>query len=185
MKKTITITASALSLWLVAAVVGLGWTKINAQQPFSIVPAGLINFSTQGTCPSGWTEYTAARGLYIVRLPSGGTITSVVGTALTAVSGHGENRAVGQHNHGLSANSHTHTLATDSHFHGGAATTTVSTTDPFSFTANYVADFTGFTNFATTGITLGQSTTGLAVSNTGTTAGTNAPYIEDIACIKS
>ena len=35
------------------------------------------------TCPSGWTEYTAARGRTVVGTPASGTIAGTVGTALT------------------------------------------------------------------------------------------------------
>jgi len=57
-------------------------------------PSGLIAYFT-GSCPSGWSEYTSARGRYIVGTPSGGTGQGTAGTALT----NQENRPVGQHFH--------------------------------------------------------------------------------------
>ena len=36
-----------------------------------------------GSCPTGWSEYTAARGRAVVGTPSGGTNAGTVGTALT------------------------------------------------------------------------------------------------------
>ncbi|MBN2101123.1 hypothetical protein JW710_04525 [Candidatus Dojkabacteria bacterium] len=36
-----------------------------------------------GSCPTGWTEYTAARGRVVVGTPSGGTNGGTLGTALT------------------------------------------------------------------------------------------------------
>lgn len=62
------------------------------------VPSGMVMFSTSGSCPSGWTEYTSARGRVIVGLPSGGTNGGTVGTAYTNV----ENRT------------HTHTVGSSS-----------------------------------------------------------------------
>jgi len=59
-------------------------------------PTGLIAFFTN-SCPSGWTEYTAARGRYIVGTPSGGSATATAGTALTDE----ENRPIGQHFHAI------------------------------------------------------------------------------------
>ena len=58
-------------------------------------PSGLMGYFT-GSCPTGWSEYTTARGRYIVGTPSGGTGEGTVGTVLTAE----ETRAVGQHSHG-------------------------------------------------------------------------------------
>lgn len=46
-------------------------------------PAGLVGFFMGGTCPSGWSEVTAARGRVIVGLPSGGTNQGAYGTALS------------------------------------------------------------------------------------------------------
>lgn len=46
-------------------------------------PKGLIAFIASSTIPTGWAEYTAARGRYIVGVPSGGTIAGTVGSAMT------------------------------------------------------------------------------------------------------
>jgi len=54
---------------------GTSWTTMGET-------AGLIA-AFSGSCPSGWTEYTAARGRTIVGTPSGGTDEGTVGTALT------------------------------------------------------------------------------------------------------
>lgn len=59
------------------------------------VPAGGIIFQT-GECWAGWTEYTPARGRYVVGLVGGGTEAGTVGTAL----GDRESRATGSHSHG-------------------------------------------------------------------------------------
>jgi hypothetical protein len=59
------------------------------------VPAGAILFFAAASCPTGWSEYTAARGRFIVALNTGGTVAAAVGTALSDL----ENRSVGAHTH--------------------------------------------------------------------------------------
>jgi hypothetical protein len=51
----------------------------------ALVPGGLTALIGlfASACPTGWTEYTAARGLAIVGVPSGGTLSGTVGTPLT------------------------------------------------------------------------------------------------------
>jgi len=61
------------------------------------IPSGAVMSFNLSTCPSGWSEFTSGRGRYIVGLPSGGTLASATGTALTNL----ENRAAGSHVHGL------------------------------------------------------------------------------------
>ena len=75
------------------------WVQITAS-----LPPGAIAFFA-GACPTGWTEYTSARGRYIVGTPSGGTNGATVGTALS----NSEDRAVGQHNHAITDPNHSHT----------------------------------------------------------------------------
>ncbi len=124
------------------------------------VPAGLIAFSVNGSCPTGWTEYTTARGRYIVGLVSGGTNGATVGTSLS----NSENRATGQHTH--------------------TATTTI--TNPNSMTSgesptgsgNATASFWGASNLL-------DWTATTTINNAGSVAGTNAPYVQLIACQKS
>lgn len=48
-----------------------------------LVPAGAIIMWTGATCPSGWTEYTAGQGRFIVAIPTGGTVQGTWGTANT------------------------------------------------------------------------------------------------------
>jgi len=48
------------------------------------VPSNVVAYRASGeSTPSGWSEYTTARGRMIVGLPSGGTDGGTVGTALT------------------------------------------------------------------------------------------------------
>ena len=60
-------------------------------------PKDTIVFFYGTTCPSGWAEYSDARGRYLVGLRPGGALGSGPGTAL----GDQENRAVGKHTHSL------------------------------------------------------------------------------------
>lgn len=47
------------------------------------VAANVIAFFPSASAPSGWAEYTAARGRYIVGVPSGGTVAGTIGSAMT------------------------------------------------------------------------------------------------------
>lgn len=47
------------------------------------VPGDLVAYTSAGSAPTGYSEYTSARGRVIVGLPSGGTNEGTVGTALT------------------------------------------------------------------------------------------------------
>jgi hypothetical protein len=68
------------------------------QTTAAALPTGTVIFYDGTSCPAGWAELIAARGRYLVGLPSGGTLSGSVGTALTNL----QNRAAGQHTHSLS-----------------------------------------------------------------------------------
>jgi len=74
-----------------------------------IVPTGMVMFFNLGSCPAGWSEFTPAKGRYIVgRVASTGV---VVGSAFTS---DGESRATGQHSHsftGTAVPDHTHAVS--------------------------------------------------------------------------
>jgi len=110
-------------------------------QNTSGVPSGAVMFFNLASCPDDWSEFTSGRGLYLVGLPSGGTLAGTAGTALTDQ----ENRAVGQH--------------------GGHVT------------GQQYSEISGNNNDIR-GITSGSP------SNEGSVAGTNAPYIQLLVCIK-
>lgn len=135
------------------------WTTINS------VPSGLIAFSVNGTCPSGWTEYTTARGRYIVGLVSGGTNGATVGTSLS----NSEDRATGQHTHGVTDPGHTHAY----YVAGGSASQVYFAEQGFSDTSTFSST------------AMRSATTGISINNAGSVAGTNAPYVQLIACQKS
>ena len=78
------------------------------------IPSGAVIFVTTESCPTGFSEYAAAAGRYLVGLAADGESGDTVGTALTAA----ENRAVGGHNHGFSGATHSHGFTGASHDHG-------------------------------------------------------------------
>jgi hypothetical protein len=133
----------------------------------AVAPAGAVMFFALATCPAGWTEYTAAQGRYVVGMPPGGTLEKTDGSALSD----GEDRPVGQHSHGVTDPGHTHGVSVDPILVGGNVTPTRSTG-----TAHNTSVFTLQTDLAFTGI---------AVDPAGAVAGTNAPYVQLLACRKS
>ncbi len=127
------------------------------------VPAGAVMSFNLAACPAGWSELVAARGRYLVGLPSGGTLGNPVGQPLSD----GENRAVGKHNHTLTDPGHTHPVPITN------AGTAGSIQPAF---GNPPAAGSGSTDSQKTGITLAEA---------GTVAGTNAPYLELLVCQKN
>lgn len=133
--------------------------------PAGDTPAGAVMFFNLGACPTGWAELVSAQGRYLVGLPSGGTLAQGVGTALT----NGENRAVGQHGHAISDPGHSHTVDYRSLVGNNGGLFRYVTKEP-----------TGTANTLSTN----ASSTGIVVQNSGTVAGTNAPYLQLLVCQK-
>ena len=77
------------------------------------VPSGAVMYFNASTCPSGWSDLTAARGRYIVALGPGGTLGGTQGTALADL----ENRAIGKHTHDLTDPGHGHSIFDPGHGH--------------------------------------------------------------------
>jgi hypothetical protein len=166
---------------------------------------GAVMFFNLASCPPGWSALQGAQGRYVVGLGAAGTLAGTVGTALTDQ----ENRPVGQHGHAISDPGHSHAVADPGHNHGGATGQEGgggSTADDVAFGAsapgtacNWIAgghgnaigcyDFwvehTHPISASTTGVTVRGNTTGIAVANAGAVAGTNAPYIQLLACQKN
>ncbi len=114
------------------------------------------------TCPSGYSEYTSARGRYIVGLNPGGTLAGTDGSAL----GNLEDRPTGQHTHTINDPGHYHTIAHSSSDCADCGTSGMSgdqSTSPivYSYTSN--------------------NTTGISINAAGSVPGTNAPYIQLMA----
>ena len=193
---------------LVVALCGVGYAGARAGGGGGgDVPAGSVAFFTKKACPGGWKEYTALRGRYAVGLPQGGTAKQTVGQALT----NGENRAVGQHTHDITDPGHSHGVTDPGHAHGvtdpghvhAAQAQSAPIVGQNSFPANprFHADafdaggtlgtmqvlpaFTGISiQPATTGISVNTATTGITVKTAGDVPGTNAPYVQLLACKK-
>ena len=104
------------------------------------------------------------RGRYGVGLVSGGALEGTAGTVLT----NQESRAVGQHTHTVTDPGHTHTSSVV----GASGFGTIQAQTGGSFDTTSTA--------ATT-----SATTGISIANSGTVAGTNAPYIQLLACKKN
>lgn len=162
---------SSLNASNVTGLNGSQFTTGTVASAYGGVPDNMVAWFPSGSCPSGWSEYTSARGRAVVGLPSGGGSESTAGTALSDQ----EDRAVGQHGHSATS------VVTDSgHVHagvviGGSEKVMARFTDPANVPLNYNAS----TSSATTGITV--STT---LANSGSVASTNAPYIQLITCYK-
>lgn len=143
------------------------------------IPAGLVAHFNLSACPTGWTELTAARGMYIVGLPLSGTLAGTSGTALTNL----ESRPVGQHLHSVDPPI-TSTSTTGAHTHSIAL---YRTADNSVYSDEGGSSATG--NYHTTGSAGNHShTVDIAAfnsANAGSVAGTNAPYIQLLTCQKS
>lgn len=91
LSKYLFIVLSAITTGLLVAVFTMAFIGPGANQPpdgsptasLGGVPSGAVMFFNLGVCPSGWTEYTMARGRVIVGTPLSGTNASTTGTALT------------------------------------------------------------------------------------------------------
>lgn len=139
---------------------GVDISEVLAEAAVSGVPAGAVMPFNLASCPTGWAEFTTARGRYVVGLPSGGTLNGTAGTALT----NAENRATGVHSHTVTDPGHHHTVG---QIGDGA-----------------VSGPTG--DLHVTGLRdTGDEVTGLTVDNSTGVAGTNAPYIQLLMCQKN
>jgi len=136
-----------------------------------VLPAGMVSFFNLATCPAGWTELTAARGRYLVGLPSGGTLGGTDGTALSNL----EDRPVGQHSHTINDPGHSHstTLYEWNGSLSGSGTLFYSRNSNATDGAQAAAPGTA------------SATTGITINNSGLVAGTNAPYMQLLVCQKN
>lgn len=133
------------------------------------IPTGIVSFFNLTTCPAGWTEFTNARGRYIIGLPLSGTLAGTNGTALTNL----EDRPVGQHTHTINDPSHSHNPQKNTY--GSAGQSRLS----------WVSDTWGDPVPFPHGPPSTSSTTGITINNTGSVAGTAAPYIQLLVCQKN
>jgi hypothetical protein len=123
--------------------------------------SGAVAFFDLPQCPAGWSEFTQARGRFIVGLNPSGTSGATVGTALSDL----ENRPIGKHTHTINDPGHTHTCYHETGCHIVPASMQEST---------YSID---------TLQTISINYTGITVLDEGSVAGTNSPYIQYLVCI--
>ncbi len=140
---------------------------LNSTGIYSPFPSGMVSFFKLSACPTGWTQDPDSVGRYVVGANSSYTINATGGTALT----NNENRTVGQHNHGVTDPAHTHNPP-----EGSSA---------FLVQQGGVANYAGGGNPVNPGAGLtGPASTGVTINNEGSVAGTNAPYIQYLVCVK-
>lgn len=177
------------------------WTALggggSTVAPEKLIPTGAIAYFNLTACPSGWTEYTTLRGKYAVGLVSSGTLEGGSGTALT----NQESRIAGLHTHIFSGDghghdlpslSHSHVVTDPGHIHYISRAGAVSSNSVVTYSTTMDGGF-GSTISALTGITVNSASPGSgqtadstiatgANSNTGSVAGTPAPYVQLRAC---
>jgi hypothetical protein len=134
-------------------------------------------FFEAAACPSGWAPYDKAAGRYLVSAAPGGAVGDVVGAALGAA----ENRATGQHDHAISDPGHNHNLRVSPIYVGGNVTASrVAGT-----TGSYGNDLPAFNVADPFNGAIKPQTTGITVLPSAGPAGTNAPYVQLLACRRS
>lgn len=164
------------------------------------IESGLAVHSTDVACPSGWSEYVAARGYGVVGLPSGGSNAGTVGTALTNLQNLTHAHAGSSHTHTVSSDgSHSHAVGslTSAHTHtlGAGDDSTYGPTDVIGpdFEASVSTHTHGGTQSGTPAVSgstgsasahsHGGSTSASGTGSTGTAnAGDSLPYLQLILC---
>jgi hypothetical protein len=135
-------------------------------------PAGAVLFFDLAGCPAGWSAYANAQGRYVVGLNPGGALAATVGTALTDQ----QNRAAGQHSHTITDPGHSHGV------NGSGAALRVPSAILSFAGRGAISTLPPAPNATTTGIMSAQ--TGITVDESAGVAGTNAPYVQLLACRK-
>ncbi len=128
------------------------------------LPKGTISFFNLSACPDGWAEKTELKGRYPLGLPSSGTLGQSVGASLI----NGENRTVGQHSHGVTDLGHNHPglVAVAGQGWGGGGPSDYWIGGPLR------------------GGVIEKTNTNISIQNSGSVVGTNAPYLQLLACEK-
>ena len=158
------------------------FARVNYYPKAAKAPADMIA-AIAGACPSGWSEYTAARGRYVVGVPAGGTVEATVGLEL----GNTENRDVATHSHGTTGSiSHTHT-ADLSHTHSLYPWATLNITVLSGASGLHPQQGSTVQNTSDAYPTWSASAAGetTQTGTTGTYTGTIAPYVQLRLCRKN
>jgi hypothetical protein len=137
---------------------------------------GAVAYFNLARCPGGWSDFGHGKGRYIVGRPEGGTLGALVGTPL----GNQENRAVGQHTHGVTDPGHYHLMQNVSPIYSGGNVTptrlagTTAGNGAFNGTLPNTAGIPAMT----------KEVTHIGIDTAGGVPGTNAPYVQLLACVK-
>jgi hypothetical protein len=132
----------------------------------AVAPAGAIVFFDLASCPDGWSAFDAARGRYLVGLNEGGTAGATVGTRLLDL----EDRPTGRHTHEVIDPGHVHAVGYD--------------TEQLANTGNTIGGtrMQGGTNSGSEDSD--SAFTNISIAPSGAIFGTNAPYLQLLACRK-
>lgn len=150
--------ANVMATMAVFFALGGGAYALSPIATTAATPSGAIVFFNRGFCPGGWRQYTPARGRYLVGLQAGGSLTGTVGTPLSNL----ENRPTGQF-----------TITPSYTTNWGYAGTT-----PSGSTRRPLFNFEPADSVGRPDLPAQNSQT------IGSVPGTNAPYIELLACRK-
>jgi hypothetical protein len=132
------------------------------------IPAAVVMFFNLAACPAGWSEFTSARGRYVLGLPQGGTLGAPVGIPLADQ----EDRPAGQHTHGITDPGHVHSYVNDGIWQSYCG-------------GNWCQDRVRCAASDRSRSADGRrGGTGITVNSFGGVAGTNAPFVQLLACQK-
>lgn len=177
-QRTITSTGSTVTITNAGGVAGNINLEVNG------VPAGSILMIASGTCPTGYTEYTGARGRFIVGVPASGTLAGTAGSAMTNL----QNLSVTPTFTGSALASHQHDGVTAVSATAGSQALR-NTSNPFGSGTEVT---NGFFGFDTDGVNETRNPALVSATSGGTPAGTVsavasnslAPYIQLMFCQK-
>jgi hypothetical protein len=137
----------------------------------SSVPSGAVVFFKKHACPPGWSAYGAARGRYLVGVQSGGDLAAKVGTSLSNV----ENRPTGQLTISPSASTVSPSAATGTWGFDATPASGVVRRPLFGFRP---VDSVGSPDVSV----VNPFTVHINPITVGSVPGTNAPYVQLLAC---
>jgi hypothetical protein len=138
-------------------------------------PAGQVAYFDLANCPAGWSEYVPGRGRYVTGVNPGGTRGGTAGTALSNL----EDRPTGQHAHSVQDPGHTHAVQIKGDRLTVPGNNAIAGNNG---TSNITLAGDASTDTPAAGIIRGV--TGISVNAAGDVAGTNAPYVQLLACRK-